>query len=176
MSNALDSPTVISSSTRSLQKSIRSRFLIHTCTSTSPVRIGMGHLSPVLSSSPSSSSAAQTLALHNHYKTVLRLVLLSSTRETSLLYRESLCLWHSCFQPVQPLLQLHLLPLHARSFLGHKLPLLSSYNLNFPFTGSNAFGSSSIKPLWAMLLQFLLLFGLLAILVLTFISRDSRKG
>ena len=75
-----------------------------------------------------------------------------------------------------PFLQLGLLALHARSFLGHKLPLLSSYNLNFPFTGSNAFGSSSIKPLWAMLLQFLLLFGLLAILVLTFISRDSRKG
>ena len=32
------------------------------------------------------------------------------------------------------LLQLGLLALHATSFLGHRLPLLSSYNSYFPFT------------------------------------------
>ena len=60
MNNALDSPTAISSSTRSLQKCIRSQSLTYTCTTTSPVRFGMGHLSPVLDSSPSTSYAAQT--------------------------------------------------------------------------------------------------------------------
>jgi len=33
-----------------------------------------------------------------------------------------------------PFLQLGLLALHSRSFLGHRLPLLSSYNLNFSFS------------------------------------------
>lgn len=56
-------------------------------------------------------------AFQDFYKTVLWLFPVSSTRETSLCYRESLSLWHSCFQPVQPLLQLGLIALHARSYL-----------------------------------------------------------
>ena len=59
MNNALDSPTAISGSTRSLQRCITNWFLIYTCSGTSPVSIGMGCLSPMLGQSLSPSSAAQ---------------------------------------------------------------------------------------------------------------------
>lgn len=57
------------------------------------------------------------LVFQDCYKTMLSLFPVSSARETSLPYRESLSFCHSCFQPVQPLLQLDLLTLHARSCL-----------------------------------------------------------
>lgn len=173
MNNALDSPTVVSSSTGSLQNCIRSQFLIYTCTSTDPVSISMGHSVQCWVHPP----ALALLPKHWHYMIATRQCcdcFFSPTRESSLLYRESLCLWHFCFQAVQ--LQLDLLTVRAISFLDHKLPLLSNYDFNFPFTSSNAFGSSSIKPLWAMLLQLLILFGLLAALFLSFVLRDSWKG
>lgn len=49
---------------------------------------------------------------------------------------------HSLREKSFPLwnLQLGLFDLHARAFLGHKLPLLSSYNLNFPFNANCQMG------------------------------------
>lgn len=59
------------------------------------------------------------------------LFLTSLPRETSLLYTKSFSLLHSCkFRPFWSWTDLPC----PRSFLGHELLLLNSYNLNFPFT------------------------------------------
>lgn len=68
--------------------------------------------------------------LHHCYKTKPQPCLISSARETLVPAIETFCLWHPCSPS--------LTPSAARLFcppcLTHKLPLLSNYNLNFPFT------------------------------------------
>lgn len=77
--------------------------------------------------------------------------LMLSARETSLPHRESFSPWHPCFQTVEPILQLGHLALHARSFLVYKLPLPSSYNVNFSFN----LQFSGLKLKWEFPFHFL---------------------
>lgn len=67
MNNGLDSPTsIISSPTRSLQRCNIRQFLIYTRTSTDHMSTGMGHLSPMFSSSSSLKSVYQKWPLSTH--------------------------------------------------------------------------------------------------------------
>lgn len=100
----MDNPTAVSSSTGGLQRHGMSRFLIHACTSNSHI----------ITNQYCSISIFINMGICSPlYRVVLPLVLL-------------LLLFN-----LVP--ELGLPTSRTRSFLGLQLPLLSSYNLNFPF-------------------------------------------
>lgn len=135
------SPNTISGSTRSPQRCATSRFLMYACTSTNPVSISVEHLRPALGSSPQRQFCCPKVVPE---RSLSRTVTTQCCgyflpHHQGKFHSFTLCHLSLCRSGIlassqfsSAVLQLHLLALHARSFLGHTLPLLSS--LNFPFS------------------------------------------
>lgn len=125
-------PATTGSLTWSLLWWVTSSFSIYTCSSTNPKNSCMQHLSPAVGRSASSVAQKCPLSLgpwvvpfQDGYKVILRLFLITKGNCTSLQGVSDI--------PASSPLYLGLLAFHARSFFSHKLPLLISYNPNFPF-------------------------------------------
>lgn len=134
MYNALDSLITISCSPWHLQRCSRSQFLTYACSSTNHMNI-----SPALDPFPIPvllpKGGLWHLSTHVHEWWIVARQLCNMPHSQGKLHSlQGILSCYSYVQPVQALLQLDLLVLHARSFLGHKLPILSSYSLIFPFT------------------------------------------
>lgn len=135
---------------------LTSWYLVCTFICTSPLGSCMRHLCPALSLFPAQLCSLKVTPEHTDSRLATRqsCCCFLSPRENSLLHRKSFCLWHSCFQPLQLMLQMELPTFHAKFhaalFLSHKLLRLivtiSEKWLNTWLTNYNQIQEITVQP------------------------------